>query len=62
MKVTSILSFICCLFALSVQAQNLRTGAEQTEKLTPLLKGKRVALVVNQTSVVGLSHTHLLET
>ena len=45
MKVTSILSFICCLFALSVQAQNLRTGAEQTEKLIPLLEGKRVALV-----------------
>ena len=62
MKVTSILSFICCLFALSVQAQNLRTGAEQTEKLIPLLKGKRVALVVNQTSVVGPNHTHLLDT
>ena len=62
MKVTSILSFICCLFALSIQAQNLRTGAEQTEKLIPLLKGKRVALVVNQTSVVGPNHTHLLDT
>lgn len=62
MKVTSILSFICCLFALSVQAQSLRTGAEQTEKLIPLLKGKRVALVVNQTSVVGPNHTHLLDT
>ena len=62
MKVTSILSFICCLFALSVQAQSLRTGAEQTEKLLPLLEGKRVALVVNQTSVVGPNHTHLLDT
>ena len=62
MKVTSILSFICCLFALSIQAQNLRTGAEQTEKLIPLLKGKRVALVVNQTSVVGPNRTHLLDT
>ena len=62
MKVTSILSFIFCLFALSVQAQNLRTGAEQTEKLIPLLKGKRVALVVNQTSVVGPNRTHLLDT
>ena len=62
MKVTSILSFICCLFALSSQAQSLRTGAEQTEKLIPLLEGKRVALVVNQTSVVGPNHTHLLDT
>ena len=62
MKLTSILSFICCLFALSAQAQSLRTGAEQTEKLIPLLEGKRVALVVNQTSVVGPTHTHLLDT
>ena len=62
MKLTSILTFICCLFALSTQAQSLRTGAEQTEKLIPLLEGKRVALVVNQTSVVGPTHTHLLDT
>ena len=62
MKLTSILSFICCLFALSAQAQSLRTGAEQTEKLIPLLEGKRVALVVNQTSIVGPNHTHLLDT
>ena len=62
MKLTSILTFICCLFALSTQAQSLRMGAEQTEKLIPLLEGKRVALVVNQTSVVGPTHTHLLDT
>ena len=45
-----------------IQAQPLRTGAEQTEKLVPLLKGKRVALVVNQTSIVGKAQTHLLDT
>lgn len=44
-----------------LQAQ-IRTGAEQTEKLLPLLKGKRTALVVNQTSIVGADQTHLLDT
>ncbi len=31
----------------------IKTGAEQTEKYLPLLKGKRVAVVANQTSVIG---------
>ena len=31
-------------------------AADQMEKYLPLLKGKRVALLVNQTSVVGKSH------
>lgn len=62
MKLTSFLSVICFLFACSVQAQEIRTGAEQTEKFLPLLEGKRIALVVNQTSVVGPNHTHLLDT
>jgi uncharacterized protein YbbC (DUF1343 family) len=30
-----------------------KTGAEQTEKYLPLLKGKRVGMVVNPTSVIG---------
>ena len=30
-----------------------RTGAEQTEKYLPLLKGKRVGMVVNPTSIIG---------
>ncbi len=62
MKASSILSFILCLFILPLQAQHLRTGAEQTEKLIPLIKGKRIALVVNQTSIVGDKQTHLLDT
>jgi len=56
-----ILLIILCT-ALPMQAQSLRTGAEQTEKLLPLLKGKRIALVVNQTSIVGPMQTHLLDT
>jgi uncharacterized protein YbbC (DUF1343 family) len=34
----------------------LRTGADQTEKYLPLLKGKRVAILGNQTSVIGQTH------
>jgi len=34
-------------------ADHIRTGAEQTEKYLPLLKGKRVGMVVNPTSVIG---------
>lgn len=40
----------------------LKVGAERIEEYLPLLKGKRVALVVNQTSVLGEKHTHLLDT
>lgn len=32
------------------------TGAEQTSLYLPLIKGKNVAMVVNQTSVIGNSH------
>nr|WP_234462574.1 DUF1343 domain-containing protein [Adhaeribacter terrigena] len=38
---------------------NLKTGAEQTEKYLPLLRGKKVALVVNQTSLI--KNTHLVD-
>jgi len=31
----------------------IKTGAEQTEKYIPLLKSKRVAIVANQTSIIG---------
>ena len=34
----------------------IRTGAEQLDQYLPLLKGKRVAMLANQTSVVGNSH------
>lgn len=56
-----ILTIICCLSCLA-HAQGIRTGAERMEKLLPLLEGKRVALVVNQTSIVGKAQTHLLDT
>lgn len=40
----------------STQAATLRTGAEQMENYLPLLKGKRIALLVNQTARVGKQH------
>ena len=43
------------LFTLSLFA-NVTVGAKQTEKYFPLLKGKHVALVVNQSSLVDGEH------
>lgn len=34
----------------------LKTGAEQTEQYLPYLKGKRVAILANQTSIIGKTH------
>lgn len=34
----------------------IKTGAEQTEKYIPLLKGKRVAIMANQTTMIGKAH------
>lgn len=45
-----------CAAHASTQAATLRTGAEQMENYLPLLKGKRIALLVNQTARVGKQH------
>ena len=34
----------------------IKTGAGQTEKYVPYLKGKRVAILANQTSIIGTRH------
>lgn len=39
------------------KAEELRTGAEQTELYVPYLKGKRVGMVVNPTSIIGKETT-----
>ncbi len=41
-------------------SRDILTGADQTERYVPLLKDKRVGLIVNQTSVIG--KTHLVDT
>jgi len=44
------------------KANSLQVGAERLDILLPLLKDKNVALVINQTSVVGENQTLLLDT
>lgn len=39
--------------------EKIKTGAEQTERYLPKLKGKRVAIVANQTAIIG--NTHLVD-
>jgi uncharacterized protein YbbC (DUF1343 family) len=49
-----------CLFQLAHAQPEIVTGAEQLDAYLPLVKGKKIGLVVNQTSVVG--STHLVDT
>ena len=39
-----------------VNKKEIQTGAEQTDKYLPLLKGKRVAIMANQTTMIGKTH------
>ena len=41
---------------IDVNKKEIKTGAEQTEKYLPFLKGKRVAIMANQTSIIGKTH------
>ncbi len=57
------LSIFLCFWAPKLQAnqidatgREIKTGAEQTELYLPLLKGKRVAVLANQTSIIGQTH------
>ena len=43
-------------------SSSVTVGAERMELLLPTLKGKRVALMVNQSSLVGNTGTHLVDT
>lgn len=36
--------------------KNILTGADQVDQYLPLLKGKRVAILANQTSIIGKTH------
>ncbi len=63
------LACICGLMSFCIQAyatgqeerQSVVVGAERTEELLPLLRGKAVALVANATSIVGPEREHLLD-
>ena len=58
MKITQ-LTLVAILLVLSLNSfsqTEIKTGAEQLELYLPLLKGKRVAMLANQTSIVGEAH------
>ena len=60
---TSVILFFLFVLILSTQVEGkVVTGAEHIEKYLPIIQGKRVGMVVNQTSIVGPAHTHLLDT
>jgi uncharacterized protein YbbC (DUF1343 family) len=71
MKKTSLALFLSLLMGMTIMAftppaaapskesgrrDTIRTGADQTEKYLPYLKGKRVAILANQTSIIGRRH------
>ena len=59
MNRNTIICLLLLIFGLkgTVAAQNpIKTGAEQMEKYIPFLKGKNVAILANQTSVIGKVH------
>ena len=61
-RVSFILIFLfIMLLPMRVNSQ-IVTGAEQMDQYLPLLKGKRIGMVVNHTSVVGRKQVHLLDT
>lgn len=62
-RTLSILFFLfATLFSIQAASAKVVTGAERTEQYLPLIKGKRIGLVVNQTSIVGTEQKHLLDT
>lgn len=60
MKTRLIILTLLCL-TLGLKAQ-VRVGAERMEVLLPLIKEQRIALMGNQSSIVGTEQTHLLDT
>lgn len=61
MKKLCVLLVLIFMYQSYTQSQNrIITGAERMDVYVPMLKGKKVALLANQTSIVG--NTHLLDT
>ena len=50
------LLLLCFVVKLSAAPPQLETGAEQLQRYLPLLAGKRVGLLVNQTSLIAEQH------
>lgn len=52
----SLIIAIFSIFTITLFAQKVKTGAESVEEYLPLLKGKKVAVLTNQTGVIGKTH------
>lgn len=61
-RTSRILFFLLAAFFSTVASGKVVTGAEHIEQYLPLIQGKRVGMVVNHTSIVGVEQTHLLDT
>ena len=57
----AVIGCLCCFSMGGAEGGELRLGAERMEVITSLLQGKRVGLVVNQTSILEQSQVHLLD-
>ena len=57
----AVIGCLCCFSMWGAEGGELRLGAERMEVITSLLQGKRVGLVVNQTSILEQSQMHLLD-
>ena len=55
-KIKQIICISLLLLTFSVNAQNLRLGAERLDAYLPLIENKKVGVVGNQTSMIGNSH------
>lgn len=60
MRIVLIILTIVTFYSCSGQMKNIETGADQTGKYIPMLEGKKIAIVANQTSMV--KNTHLVDT
>ncbi len=56
LKYSYLIALLLGLFSMSANAHEIEVGAEQTGMYLPLLYGKNVAIVANQTSMVGDEH------
>ena len=54
------LTLICMLIATVSFAQNIKTGAENYKEYLPILKGKTIGIVTNQTGIID-KKTHLVD-
>ena len=66
-KQITIACLLCCVFFCSTSAatvtqnQGLIMGAERMDQIRQLLAGKRVGLIVNQTSILEKEQKHVLD-